>query len=41
MGFLLDRSPGELGHRHVFAVLAIFSVIGLISTLIFRRVNAH
>ena len=28
MGFLLDRSPGETGHQHVFWMLAIFSFIG-------------
>ena len=28
MGFLLDRSPGELGHQHVFWMLAVFSALG-------------
>jgi len=28
MGYLLDSSPGEQGHQHVFWMLALFSVIG-------------
>jgi len=28
MGFLLDNSPGAVGHQHVFWMLAIFSFIG-------------
>ncbi len=39
MGYLLDRSPGALGHRHVFAVLAAFGLLGLIASLLFRRVT--
>ncbi len=39
MGFLLDRSPGTLGHQHVFAMVAIFGVIGLLSTLVFQRIT--
>ena len=39
MGHLLDRSPGALGHQHVFAVVATFAVIGLIATLLFQRVS--
>ena len=31
MGFLLDRSPGETGHQHVFWMLAIFAFIGILS----------
>jgi len=37
MGVLLDRSPGILGHQHVFAAVAAFGVIGLSATLAFRR----
>lgn len=37
MGFLLDRSPGALGHQHVFSVIAVFSFIGMLATLWFRR----
>ena len=40
MGHLLDRSPGPLGHQHVFAVAAGFAVLGMILTLLFRRVAA-
>ncbi len=39
MGFLLDRSPGALGHQHVFGMVAIFGVIGLLSTLVFQRIT--
>ena len=39
MGFLLDRSPGTLGHQHVFAMVAIFGVIGLVSTLLFQKIT--
>jgi sugar phosphate permease len=28
MGFLLDQSPGEAGHQHVFWMLAVFSCVG-------------
>lgn len=28
MGYLLDANPGALGHRHVFWMLAVFSLIG-------------
>ena len=31
MGYLLDRSPGEQGHQHVFWMLALFSCIGSIA----------
>ena len=37
MGILLDRSPGTLGHQHVFATVAIFGFIGLGATIMFRR----
>ncbi len=38
MGYLLDSSPGELGHRHVFMMLAGFSALGLVALMAFRRV---
>ena len=31
MGYLLDNSPGEKGHQHVFWMLALFSFIGSIA----------
>ena len=34
-GSLLDNHPGELGHRYVFAVMAGFSIIGLIAAVLF------
>lgn len=37
MGYLIDRSPGALGHQHVFAVLAAFALVGFTATLLFRR----
>jgi MFS family permease len=37
MGYLLDRSPGALGHQHVFLFVAGFAVVGLIATLLFQR----
>lgn len=36
MGWLLDRNPGELGHRHLFMVLAAFTLIGLIASYLFK-----
>jgi nitrate/nitrite transporter NarK len=39
MGWLLDRSPGAPGHHHVFGMLTLFSVAGLVATLAFRRVT--
>lgn len=39
MGYLIDRTPGALGHQHVFALLAVFAAIGLLATLLFQRVN--
>jgi sugar phosphate permease len=36
-GWLLDRSPGIEGHRHVFAFLGAFALLGLASTFAFRR----
>ncbi|MBA6153669.1 MFS transporter [Gelidibacter maritimus] len=39
IGVLLDNSPGELGHQHVFAVMAGFSLIGLCATLAFSMIT--
>jgi len=39
MGYLIDRSPGALGHQQVFLVLSVFALIGLIATVFFRRFN--
>ena len=37
MGYLLDANPGETGHRHVFWMLAIFSLIGGIAAWFYYR----
>ena len=39
MGVLLDNAPGVLGHQHVFAAVAVFGAVGLIATIVFRRVT--
>ncbi|MEO1263540.1 MAG: MFS transporter [Bacteroidota bacterium] len=36
-GYLLDSSPGEPGHQHVFIMLAIFSAVGFIASVAFQR----
>lgn len=35
LGHLLDRNPGVVGHQHVFFLLVIFAVVGLVTSLIF------
>tara|TARA_R110002124_G_scaffold227889_1_gene393232 strand:- start:139315 stop:140607 length:1293 start_codon:yes stop_codon:yes gene_type:complete len=35
MGYLLDASPGETGHQHVFLMLGIFALIGLLAAIRF------
>ena len=37
MGYLLDNSPGILGHQHVFMMLAVFSLIGGLSAWRYYR----
>ena len=37
MGYLLDNSPGETGHQHVFWMLAVFSLIGGIAAWYYFR----
>ena len=39
IGVLLDSSPGELGHQHVFMVLAGFTLIGLITSILLFRLS--
>ena len=39
MGILLDNSPGELGHQHVFIMLTVFSIIGLLASVWFYRLQ--
>jgi nitrate/nitrite transporter NarK len=40
MGYLLDQSPGALGHQHVFWVVTGFAVLGLIASWRFARVTS-
>lgn len=39
MGYLLDASPGETGHQHVFMMLAVFALIGLLAALRFNSIS--
>lgn len=41
MGYLLDASPGELGHQHVFWMLGGFSFIGFLAALKFYRLTVR
>ena len=41
IGALLDNSPGELGHQHVFIAMAIFSLIGFLATITFSMVTKN
>lgn len=35
MGYLLDNNPGAEGHHKVFAVMALFSLVGLVAGITF------
>ena len=37
MGYLLDNNPGEVGHQHVFLMLASFALVGGIASWIYYR----
>lgn len=37
MGYLLDRNPGEVGHQHVFWMLASFAFVGGISSWFYYK----
>lgn len=39
IGYLLDRNHGAVGHQHVFGLLAAFAILGLLATLLFRKVT--
>ncbi|MBZ0328159.1 MAG: MFS transporter [Altibacter sp.] len=39
MGYLLDNSPGEPGHQHVFILLSVFATIGLGAAIAFFRIT--
>lgn len=37
MGYILDSSPGATGHQHLFAILAAFSFVGFLLSLVLRK----
>lgn len=37
MGYILDRNPGEVGHRHLFIVMCGFAIVGLLTALLYRK----
>lgn len=39
MGYLLDNSPGILGHQYVFLMLFSFALVGLIAAILFYRLS--
>ena len=39
MGLLLDHSPGEVGHRHLFLFLTLFACFGLVASILFRKLK--
>ena len=41
MGYLLDRSPGIVGHQQVFMMLSVFSVLGLFAAIRFSKLVTH
>ncbi len=41
IGYLLDNSPGAIGHQHVFTVLACFGLVGLITSIAFRWITKN
>lgn len=39
MGYLLDKNPGITGHQHVFGVLALFAMVGIIASFRFKKLT--
>ncbi|MEQ8240736.1 MAG: MFS transporter [Cyclobacteriaceae bacterium] len=37
MGYTLDTNPGASGHEIFFGIVAVFAIIGLVATLLFKR----
>lgn len=37
MGWLLDANPGALGHQLVFLLLSVFSIAGIVASLLFTK----
>ena len=34
-GWLIDRNPGTAGHQHVFMLLTVFTLVGLVASFLF------
>ena len=41
MGVILDDNPGALGHQYLFGVLAAFGLVGMVASIIFKRLNSN
>jgi|TARA_B110000495_G_C22516241_1_gene315279 hypothetical protein len=39
MGWLLDRPPGAARHQDVFALVTSLAILGMLASIIFRRVT--
>jgi sugar phosphate permease len=39
MGYFLDTYPGEKGHQLVFLTLSVFSLLGLVCSVVFLKIN--
>ena len=39
MGYLLDTSPGAIGHQHVFIVVCGFAALGIVASSVFSRLS--
>ena len=40
IGYLLDRYPGIIGHQYVFMILVLFSILGLLASIKFRKLTS-
>ena len=36
-GRIIDKNPGEIGFQYVFAIMAGFALVGLITSIIFKN----
>ena len=41
MGYILDKNPGAIGHQNLFLFLAIFSCIGILAAISFRKATRN
>lgn len=39
MGYLLDKSPGITGHQQVFGLLALFAIVGVLTSFRFKKLT--